>query len=233
MYYHQYKWIDFNSHLPDSKRGESFWLKYSLVRDGSSLVSLLQNIDGEVSGGFFSNSGTVQSDKYLGTGESFLWKMKQPRCVNIGNSNNNTNNGGLNDSFGTLSGQVDNEAEIEAFKSESYYCNDFHQMCTHDKIIAGGGSSSYPKDFGNGLGIISREDIGSGLMFEKGSLMEVSSSASLTYCSPPLSGIHKDGSKFELVNLEVWGFTPCRTEEEARILEYKNMFFKRHSTGPV
>ena len=57
--------------------------------------------------------------------------------------------------------------------------------------------------------------------------MEGSSPASLTYRSPPLSDIHKDKSKFELVNLEVWGFTPCRTEEKARILEYKNMFFKR------
>ena len=106
-------------------------------------------------------------------------------------------------------------------------------MCTHDKIIAGGGGCSYPKDFGNGLGIISPEDIGFGLIFENGSLMEGSSSASLTYLSPPLSDIHKDGSKFELVNLEVWGFTLCRTEEEARILEYKNMLFKRHSSGLV
>lgn len=119
------------------------------------------------------------------------------------NSNNNTNNGGLNGSFGTLSEQADNEAEIEVFKSESYYCNDFYQMCTHDKIIAGGGDSSYPKDFGKGLGIISPEDIGFGLIFENGSLMEGSSSANLNYRSPPLSDIHKDGSKFELVNLEV------------------------------
>ena len=149
------------------------------------------------------------------------------------NSNNNTNNGGLNDSFGTLSEQADNEAEGEVFKSESYCCNDFYQMCTHDKFIAGGGGSWYPKNFGNGLGIISPEDIGFGLLFENGSLMEGSSPASLTYRSPPLSDIHKDGSKFELVNFEVWGCTPCRTEEEARILEYRNMFFKRHSSGPI
>lgn len=190
----------------------------------------METIDGEVFGGFFSNAWTVQSDKYFGTGESFLWKMKQRRCVNIGNSNNNINSKGINDSFGSLSEQADNEAEIEVFKSESYYCNDFYQMCTHDKIIAGGGGSSCPKDFGDGLGIISPEDIGFGLIFENGSLMEGSSSSCLTFRSPPLSDIHKDGSKFELVNLEVWGFTPCRTEEEARILEYKNMFFKRHAS---
>ena len=45
---------------------------------------------------------------------------------------------------------------------------DFYQICTLDKIIAGGGGSSYPKDFGNGLGIISPEDIGLGLKFENG-----------------------------------------------------------------
>ena len=53
----------------------------------------MEAIDSDLFGGFFSNAWTVQSDKYFGTGESFVWKMKQSRCVNIGGSNNNTNNG--------------------------------------------------------------------------------------------------------------------------------------------
>ena len=31
-------------HLPVAKRGESFWLRYSLIRDGASLDLLLRNV---------------------------------------------------------------------------------------------------------------------------------------------------------------------------------------------
>merc|ERR1712216_256303 len=87
--------INLQPHLPNSKRGESYWLKYSLVRDGASAMTFLQNvrgsthtllatetIDGEVFGGFFSNTWAIQNS-YFGTGESFLWKMKTRRTTDI------------------------------------------------------------------------------------------------------------------------------------------------------
>lgn len=232
-------------YLPDTKKGESFWLKYSLVRDGASPISFLkqvraspytllamETVDGEVFGGFFTQPWTVQSG-YFGSGGSFLWRMKHRRHLP---EEFYPSNGGDNDSGATtmvsLAEQIEREADLEVFRSEVFYVNDMFQLCTQDSIASGGGSASVPQDFGNGK-MYPPQNIGFGLKLGgKGnsSLLEGSSSACLTYRSPPLSQIHPGGTRFELINLEAWGFTPCQSEEEARILEYKNMFFKRHAT---
>ena len=224
----------FQPFLPDSKKGESFWLKYSLVRDGASMISFLkqvraspytllamETVDGEVFGGFFSNAWTVQPG-YFGTGESFLWRMKHVRKIPGGELEEET-----------LAEQIEKESDLEIFPSEVYYANNFFQMCHQETISAGGGAVSLPQDFGEDRGgTYVPHEIGFGLQLGggQGSLLEGSSSASLTYRNPPLARSHKDGSVFELLNLEAWGFTPCRNEEEARVLEYKNMFFRKHSS---
>ena len=71
----------------------NYWLKYSLVRDGSSLHTLLQHVrsskntfiaietvDGEVFGSFTSRHWK-KSMSYYGNGESFLWRMRRPRTT--------------------------------------------------------------------------------------------------------------------------------------------------------
>ena len=229
--------------LPDIKRGESFWLKYSLVRDGASTISFLkqvraspytllaiETVGGEVFGGFFANAWTVQSE-YFGTGASFLWRMKHARKVPQG-SNNSGEDGGE----GSLEEQIERESDLEFFPAQVYYGNNLFQLCHQDKITAGGGTTSTPQNFGVGNEAsptyYSPHQIGFGLLLGRdGSLLEGSSSASLTFRNPPLAKAHEDGSTFEVLNLEAWGFTPCLNEEEARILEYKNMFFKRHASS--
>jgi len=228
----------FQPFLPDTKKGESFWLKYSLVRDGASTISFLQQVraspytllametvDGEVFGGFFASAWTVQPD-YFGSGECFLWRMKHPRKLHEGEDSK---------SEGSLVEQIERESELEIFPSEVYYANNFFQMCLKDKIASGGGTTSLPKDFGEDRGgTYEPHEIGFGLQLGAyESLLQGSSSPSLTFRNPPLSKLHADGSTFELLNLEAWGFTPCQTEEEARILEYKNMFFRKHSRESI
>ncbi len=227
----------FQPFLPDSKKGESFWLKYSLVRDGASTISFLQQVraspytllametvDGEVFGGFFASAWTVQPD-YFGTHESFLWRMKNHRKLP----------GSDGKPEESLVEQIERESELEIFPAEVYYCNNFFQMCHKDKIASGGGTTSLPKDFGDDRGgTYEPHQIGFGLQLGAyESLLQGSSSPSLTFRNPPLSKVHADGSSFELLNLEAWGFTPCVTEEEARILEYKNMFFRKHSRETI
>lgn len=229
----------FQPFLPDIKKGESFWLKYSLVRDGCTTISFLkqvraspytllaiETVDGEVFGGFFGNAWTIQPS-YFGMGNSFLWRMKHIRNVPEGDS------GSFHE--GSLVEQIEKESDLEIFPAELYYCNQYYQMCTQDKIAAGGGATSIPQDFGPERGgTYAPHEIGYGLhLGTEGSLLEGTSAASMTFRNPPLSRIHKDGSKFEILNMEVWGFTPCQTEDEARILEFKNMFFKKHSSGSI
>lgn len=208
-------------HLPMARKGESFWLKYSMVRDGASFSALLQHVrgshhtvmcmetvDGEVFGAFVSTPWSIQPN-YFGNGESFLWKMKSNRA-----------------DVGALSlyEQAHQESDIEVYPYS--YRNNYYQLCQHDRIGIGGGTSSMPQDIQGEM--VEPGKLGFGIVFEGSNLLEASSSCCLTFASPSLSSIHRDGSRFELVNLEVWALTPCVTTEEARRLECQRLFLKRN-----
>lgn len=79
--------------FPYAVAENNFWLKFSLVRDGASLHTLLQQVrgskytllaietvDGEVLGSFTS-SHWRKNRGYFGNGESFLWRMRKPRST--------------------------------------------------------------------------------------------------------------------------------------------------------
>jgi TLD len=92
------------AHLPWSKRGENMWLKYSLVRDGSSLFSFLkqapaatssflaiETVDGEVFGAFTSSAWHKSGSQYFGDGNSGFCgacntaarKRRRPYWINV------------------------------------------------------------------------------------------------------------------------------------------------------
>ena len=231
----------FQAFLPDNKKCESFWLKYSLVRDGASMITFLkqvraspctllaiETVEGDVFGAFVTSAWTCQP-AYFGSRATFLWRMKHQRSDGNNNTNNDDRGGGGGES---LVDQIQKESNLEIFPSEVYYANNYYQICQQDHIAVGGGApTSTPVDFGPDRGgMYASHEVGFGLhLGVDGSILEGTSSPSLTFRNPPLAQAHTDGSKFEILNLEVWGFSPCQTEKEARILEYKNMFFRNHS----
>ena len=189
-------------HIPISKQGESFWLKYSLVRDGASISTLLdkiantenvimavETVDGDVFGAYTSQAWRISPDFY-GSGESFLWRSRFPRSSSFTS---------LLEKRGEKHG-----SEIEVFKFA--FRNRNIQLCHHDRIAIGGGdlSDDYNK-------------WGFGLVFEK-DLLRGTSSPCVTFMSPSLSSRHPDGEVFEVRNLEVWTLTPCVTMDEAEKL---------------
>jgi hypothetical protein len=210
-------------HLPMTYRGETFWLKYSLVRDGASFCALLQHVrgssqtvmaietvDGEVFGAFTTSSWTIQPN-YFGSGECFLWRMKNNRADVSGMS---------------LFEQAKQESDIEVFKYS--YQNNFSQLCQHDRLGLGGGITSVAKEIQGE--VIEPSGFGFGIIFQGSNLLEASSSPCITFDSPSLSRIHSDGSRFEIVNLELWTLTPCLTLSEARKMECQKLFLKRNVT---
>ncbi len=209
--------------LPMQHQGESFWLKYSLVRDGASIMTFLQNlrgstntlmametVDGEVFGAFTSSAWTVQPS-FFGKGDSFLWRMTHSRA----------------EVASSVLEQAKRETDLEIFNNS--HLNLYEQICQHDKIVIGAGTPASAHMIATGV-TLQPEEFGFGIAFEGDSLIEASSEACVTFNSPALSNIHSDGSKFELVNLEVWTLTPSITEEEARRMECNNLFLKRHVT---
>jgi hypothetical protein len=217
--------------LPYTKSGQNFYLKYSMVRDGASLPTLLkrargvqysilavETIDGEVFGSFTAQPWR-KNWNYFGTGESFLWKMRRSR---------------LEKTHGILE-QAQKESEIDVYPYTGE--NRFIQLCTHDRIAVGGGipaSSSSLSSSGGEKKMADDEDSrkhhewGFGLAIQS-DLLQGSSSPCITFGSPSLSNTHPDGSLFEIINIELWTLTPCRTVEEAEKLELGKLFLQRHT----
>jgi len=197
--------------FPYSISEDNFWMKYSLLRDGASLHSLLQHsrgakytiiaietVDGEVFGSFTADPWRKDWN-YFGTGESFLWRMRQPRgthCHSI-----------------IEQAQLESELDVYPWTGE----NNCVQLCTHEKLAVGGGTPINEK---------TEEGLvwGFGLALDR-DLLHGTSSHCATFGSPPLSHIH-DVSPFEIVNIEVWTTTPCFRLEDAEKLELGKLFLQ-------
>lgn len=199
--------------FPFAMSDDNFWMKYSLIRDGASFHSLLQQIrgakytilavetaDGEVFGSFTSEPWR-KNWNYFGTGESFLWRMRKSRktvCHSVIDQ-----------------AQMESELDVYPWTGE----NNCVQLCTHDKIAIGGGTaSSETKD---------ETAYGFGLAIDR-DLLRATSSHCATFGSPPLSKSHPNGEPFEIVNMEVWTLTPCAALEEAEKLELGMLFLQNH-----
>lgn len=213
--------------MPLSKSGDSFWMKYSLVRDGASMHTFLQRArgakfsflavettDGEVFGAFTTEPWR-KNWNYFGGHQSFLWRMRysrQQKCCSIID-------------------QAQKESEIDVFPFTGD--NNCVQLCTHDKIAVGGGdpielSPSFDKNLPDCPSPIKDHEWGFGLSLDS-DLLSGTTSPCITFRSPSLSKIHSDGTSFEIINVELWTLTPCITEEEAEKLELGKLFLEAHS----
>eukprot|EP00548_Thalassiothrix_antarctica_P003369 CAMPEP_0194134576 /NCGR_PEP_ID=MMETSP0152-20130528/4645_1 /TAXON_ID=1049557 /ORGANISM="Thalassiothrix antarctica, Strain L6-D1" /LENGTH=792 /DNA_ID=CAMNT_0038830373 /DNA_START=154 /DNA_END=2532 /DNA_ORIENTATION=- len=203
--------------LPFQVSENNFWLKYSLIRDGASIQTLLQNVrgarytilaietsDGDVFGSFTSEPWR-KNWNYFGTGESFLWRMRQSRkkiCHSIIDQ-----------------AQMESELDVYPWTGE----NDFVQLCTDNKIAVGGGGESSAEEKKEGLFVTrSSGDSGFGLSIDEELLYGTSSSCD-TFGNPPLcQSSHPD--PFEIMNIELWTMTPCDTLDDAEKLELGKLF---------
>lgn len=207
--------------FPYAVSEDNFWLKFSLVRDGASLRSLLRQVmasqhtilcietnDGEVFGSFCStpwrNNG--QSQKWFGTGEAFLWKLKQSRYVSDPRT------------------PISNEMEVYPFTGH----DDMVQYCTNTTMAVGGGNwkdaiCPYPGE-PHGIALLVDGDLEGG---------ETNSCA--TFANPRLYGRSTSNNEFRIHNLECWTLTPMNTVHAAEQLERQKYFIHEHAqpTSPV
>jgi hypothetical protein len=222
--------------FPYAVSEDNFYLKFSLVRDGASLHSLLQNVrgakhtivaietvEGEVFGAFCS-SAWRKNWNYFGSGEAFLWRMRRGRDTHCP----------------SIIDQAQMESELDVFPWTGE--NNFVQLCTSNKIAVGGGTQDHDEKSNTSDGDAQMEGasdaktswdmddaprFGFGLAIED-DLLHGTSSPCLTFGSPPLSKKHSNASPFEILNLEVWTLTPCNTVEEAEKLELSRLFLDNH-----
>ena len=139
---------------------------------------------------------------YFGSGEAFLWKMRNDRtteCKSIIDQ-----------------AQLESEIEVYPWTGNNY----FVQLCSNDHIAVGGGvfKSNDEAATESGFGLCIDDEV-----------LQGTSQCCATFNNPPLSKEHQDGSPFEIVNLEVWTFTPTMTVQEAEKIEFGRLFLELHT----
>lgn len=213
--------------FPFAHTSSNFWMKYSLVRDGASMHTLLQRargahftilaletVDGEVFGAVTTEPWRT-TWSYFGGGESFLWRMRHSRHTKCH----------------SIIDQAHLESEIEVFPYTGE--NQCIQFCTSKNIAVGGGTApemlSPTKNGEDEAETQIREhEWGHGIYLDT-DLMHGTSAPCITFGSPSLSEKHCDGSRFEIINLELWTMTPCYTLADAEKLELGKLFLEEHS----
>lgn len=225
--------------MPPTISENNYWLKYSLVRDGASLPSLLRHVrgtknaliaietvDGEVFGSFTSTPWR-KNWNYFGTGESFLWRMRRTRSEK--------------DAQYSVLDQAMLESNLDIFYWSGR--NDLIQYCTQDMLAVGGGSLLDNEDSRDDAAVEQREPPPTNPVFSKAvdkggfglaidaELLRGTSSPCATFNSPPLTTLHANGSPFEILNLEVWTMTPCENITEAENLEMRSLFLEAYSSA--
>ncbi|KAL7531622.1 hypothetical protein ACHAWF_003850 [Thalassiosira exigua] len=218
--------------VPDHlAQGGNFWLKFSLVRDGASLpilrqycraathtVLAIETTNGQVFGAFVSSAWHLDN-KYFGTGEAFLWRMRH----------------GRNTPVHSLFEQAQLESEIDVFPFNG--SNDYVQLCTNDKLALGGGTvltkeasirEVEPLD-DPPAAFLEDALYGFGLALDR-NLLHGTTSPCATFGNPNLASGTGSGETFDVMNLEVWGFTSAQTERDAERSEM-SMFFVRESVS--
>jgi len=139
-------------HLPFAKRGESFWLRYSLVRDGASASTFLrqvrgaqhvllamENLEGEVFGAFTSSPWHIDHG-YFGNGSAFVWKLRKPREFHDPLHEDDSQTARQM----SIIEQMQNEEDVEVYPwTMTNHCL---QTCQKGRISVGGGTINQPQE---------------------------------------------------------------------------------------
>lgn len=189
--------------VPETLSDYNFWIKYSLVRDGISLWTLLRHVrassdtilaiettDGQVFGAFTSSPWRLASSesKFLGSKDSFLWKMRKSR---------------LESQKANVAQALIMESELVVFPFTGR--NNDTQSCSVDGI-----------GFGEGTNAI-RLDV---------HLRHGKTAPSETFGNPCLTDSRKESDEFEIANLEVWTLTPKDNIKDAARAELSGLFLE-------
>jgi len=197
---------------------DNLWLKYSLVRDGSSISTLLSKIcepkwtilaietmEGEIFGSFTSAPWRCNNFNYFGRGESFLWRFCSSRRTPCPSTTKH----------------IAAESQLEVFSYTGANSNE--QLCNNERIAVGRDSGDN-MHYG-GVGLLG----GHGIEIDS-LLLNGSSKPTTTFNNPSLT--QAEDGRFTVSNMEIWTTTPCYTENDAINLEKRKLLIKRQLSNP-
>ena len=178
----------------------------SHLRSSEHTILAIETICGEVFGSFTSSPWHHKGNNYYGSGESFLWRMKENRM----------------NAHQTVQNLTRDESDIEVFEWSGKNRN--IQLCNPKKLIVGGGEAN--SDIDSRLRGEKEDkkkttevwDFGLALNSD---LSRGTSGKCVTFNSP---GLSKNGCTFDILNLEVWVLTPVTDASQAEKLELARQF---------
>lgn len=204
--------------IPDHLQGQNLWLKYSLLRDGASLetfkqyaraskdtIMAIETTKGHVFGSYTSTPWRT-NPSFFGRGSSLVWKMRHNR----------------HSPCHSLFEQAEMESEIDVFFSIE--AGQKPQCCTSDRLGIGAGKlKDYDID-GHGIGVDNANDEDGFAIALQDDLLSGTTSKCQTYKNPCLVDASSAIETFDVLNLELWTFTPCFSLDSAEKLEMTQFF---------
>jgi len=226
------------SHLPDRLKGENYWLKFSLIRDGASLDTMkryvrapkytilaIETDRGDVFGCFTSQPWRT-CPGFFGSAPAFVWKMRHSRRTRCS----------------SLFDQAQLESEIDVYPFAGTAGSQYVQVCKHDMIAVGGDDdmSSALDNFSSELSVGSAFEMQGFAIALEDDLLRGTTSPSASFGSPSLlcgsdnNGTNGDKSQvFFVSGLEVWTFTPCRDVDSAEKMELSKYFVEQSTRSSI
>lgn len=213
------------SHMPKHlRKGQNFWMRYSLIRDGASLYTLssyaramkdsilaIETTHGQVFGVYTSNTWKAQPSAFGGP-PSFIWRMRSSRMTKVH----------------SLFDQAEIESQIDVWDADESSVSRL-QMLTNHRIGVGIGNMNRFNDVGEIVESEMAEEKKKGKNYGfaialEDDLLRGTSSRSPSYQNPCLVDDSSNGEAFETMNVELWTLTPAFTEDTAQKIEMTQHF---------
>ena len=205
--------------MPEGLTNSNYWIKYSLVRDGASMwtmmrqirassstVLAIETVDGHVFGAFTNHSWRFSVGWYGGQ-QAFLWKMRRSRL----------------ETTTSILEQAMQESEVQVFPVRPG--NVAIQYCSKECLMLGRGEIQ-----GHTPGKYGGKHYGHGIYLDS-SLLRGTTSSSETFGNPSLVDDTERGTRFDVSNIEVWTLTPHDNVGEAQQSELSTMFLEGGRQG--
>jgi hypothetical protein len=191
----------------------------SKIQGSTRTIVAIETTQGEVFGSFTSETWSVQPN-FFGNGEAFLWRLKQPRLVQVPVSSCSEEQEQL--TLASKLSKLDSDIEVYPYSQ----LNNYVQKCTQDEWIVGGG----PWHEDDGDCPFEDEPKGVGLRIDP-NLEHGSTGTCATFANRALSKLSP--LKFDILNLEVWTLTPFYPESQAKTSEDRKMLIDRDTSSPA
>lgn len=204
--------------LPFAVQQHNFWLKYSMIRDGASMRTLLHKVqssprtvlaietmDGSVFGAFTSSTWRPHGPGFYGSCEAFLWRMSKSSSYRS--------------KEGRMSKRISPGNNIEVFPWSGKNRNIQAMAHAEGQLVVGGGAPDYKTTSDSG-------EAGCGLVIRPDMVHGFSSPCFTFFDCPGLFTVNgkENNDMFKISNLEVWALTAAEDVQVAKRLESGRRF---------